>query len=143
MAFKSWIYSEYSCFEQTRRLLEASGPRGRSKQGVCSKQATGLLHDRSPMGCPNVILHCFRRHLRTVPMIVLGGKVSHLRPESDVETGRMYVTNDPQVTYFSATRRFSNSNSSFLDEREAFSLRVTSLFSDSNLAFCLHNPNFC
>ena len=30
-----------------------------------------------------------------------------------------------EVTYFSVTRRFSNSNSSFLDEREAFSLIVT------------------
>ena len=56
----------------------------------------------------------------------------------------MYVTNDLKVPHLpSATRRFSNSNWSFLDEREAFSLRVTSLFSDSNLAcYCL-NPDFC
>ena len=132
MAFKSWISSNYSCFKQTRRLLEASGTRGRSKRGVCSKQATDLLLDRPLCTRSNVILRCFRRHLRPVPMMVLGGKVSNLRPESDVGTGRMYVTNESKVTYFSATRRFSNSNWSFLYEREDLSLIVTRLFSDSN-----------
>ena len=45
----------------------------------------------------------------------------------------MYVTNDLKVPHLpSATRRFSNSNSSFLDEREAFSLRVTLLLAESN-----------
>ncbi len=57
MAFKSWISSDYSCFKQTRRLLEASEQAGREEEA--SKAFASFRRDRSLSGRTNVILHCF------------------------------------------------------------------------------------
>ena len=51
----------------------------------------------SPLGRSEVTYTVVRRHLRGVPMILGGSKVSSERPQSDSSSGARHVWNDPKV----------------------------------------------
>ncbi len=75
MAFKSWISSNYSCFKQTRRLLEASGTRGRSKRGFIwnLKQKPVPLHQILFHYCFRlVVFHIIVSKLFLFPLLPVG-----------------------------------------------------------------------